>query len=190
MDGCLKVGHTYSLTGEYNTDQITVLLIRGRELAKGDLVYVNHPKNGLPVVYQVVKVYPHKRVREYEEALLTEGRVLDDVEDSSLHAEAYQWGWMDGEGSLRSLRYPLVPNTQVYAAERDLVANKITGLYAIINGTTNYILTRMAKEGIAQTEVEPGRQILAQCDNRLLGVATGTFKIDRIEADSAHDLLL
>ena len=30
----------------------------------------------------------------------------------------------------------------------DLVANKITGIYAIINGTTNYILTRMAKEGV------------------------------------------
>ncbi len=30
----------------------------------------------------------------------------------------------------------------------DLVANKLSGVYAIINGTTNYILTRMAKEGI------------------------------------------
>ena len=30
----------------------------------------------------------------------------------------------------------------------DLLANKITGIYAIINGTTNYILTRMAKEGL------------------------------------------
>jgi homoserine dehydrogenase len=30
----------------------------------------------------------------------------------------------------------------------DLVANKINGIYAIINGTTNYILTRMAREGI------------------------------------------
>ena len=30
----------------------------------------------------------------------------------------------------------------------DLVANKISGIYAIINGTTNYILTRMAREGI------------------------------------------
>jgi homoserine dehydrogenase len=28
----------------------------------------------------------------------------------------------------------------------DLVANKLHGIYAIINGTTNYILTRMAKE--------------------------------------------
>ena len=29
----------------------------------------------------------------------------------------------------------------------DLVANKINGIYAIINGTTNYILTCMAKDG-------------------------------------------
>jgi len=32
--------------------------------------------------------------------------------------------------------------------QQDLVANKISGIYAIINGTTNYILTRMAREGI------------------------------------------
>lgn len=30
----------------------------------------------------------------------------------------------------------------------DLVANRISGIYAIINGTTNYILTRMAREGV------------------------------------------
>lgn len=30
----------------------------------------------------------------------------------------------------------------------DLVANRISGIYAIINGTTNYILSRMAREGI------------------------------------------
>ena len=32
--------------------------------------------------------------------------------------------------------------------QHDLVANKISGIYAIINGTTNYILTRMAKDGV------------------------------------------
>ncbi len=32
--------------------------------------------------------------------------------------------------------------------KHDLVANEISGIYAIINGTTNYILTRMAGEGI------------------------------------------
>jgi homoserine dehydrogenase len=32
--------------------------------------------------------------------------------------------------------------------QHDLVANEIKGIYAIINGTTNYILTRMAREGM------------------------------------------
>ncbi len=32
--------------------------------------------------------------------------------------------------------------------QHDLVANEISGIYAIINGTTNYILTRMAREGM------------------------------------------
>jgi homoserine dehydrogenase len=32
--------------------------------------------------------------------------------------------------------------------QRDLIANQINGIYAIINGTTNYILTRMSREGI------------------------------------------
>jgi homoserine dehydrogenase len=32
--------------------------------------------------------------------------------------------------------------------KHDLVANRILGIYAIINGTTNYILTRMAREGL------------------------------------------
>ena len=31
---------------------------------------------------------------------------------------------------------------------RDLVANEVIGIHAIINGTTNYILTRMAQEGV------------------------------------------
>ncbi len=32
--------------------------------------------------------------------------------------------------------------------QRDLVANRINSIHAIINGTTNYILTRMAREGV------------------------------------------
>ena len=32
--------------------------------------------------------------------------------------------------------------------KHDLVANTITGIFGIINGTTNYILTRMAREGV------------------------------------------
>jgi homoserine dehydrogenase len=35
--------------------------------------------------------------------------------------------------------------------KRDLLANEITSIRAIINGTTNYILTRMAREGVDYT---------------------------------------
>jgi len=137
VDGSLAVGHTYSGTGDYQLDEITIVLMRGRELARGDLVYVRHPKNGSPVVYQVTRVYPHKRVREYEEALLREGRVIRDFEDTTVHAEAYQWGWIDGAGSLRPLRHPLPPNTPVFRAEREVVARftKPNGDWKLLLGT-------------------------------------------------------
>jgi len=32
--------------------------------------------------------------------------------------------------------------------QHDLLANEIGGIYAIINGTTNFILTRMARDGV------------------------------------------
>jgi hypothetical protein len=137
MDGGLKVGHTYSMTGEYQLDQITILMMKEMELAKGDLVYLNHPKTMEPVVYQVTKVYPHKKVRAYEEALLSEGRVIMDFEDSTLHAEAYQWGWIDEGDSLRPLRYPLKPNTPIYLANREIISKftKPNGEWKILLGT-------------------------------------------------------
>jgi len=136
MDGSIKVGHTYSSSGEYGINEITILMLRSLELAKGDLVFIEHPKNGQPVVYQVTRVYPHKRVREYEEAMLREGRIIEDIEDSTLHATAYQWGWLDNGGSLRPLRYPLAPNTPVYLAERDIVSKftKPSGEWRILLG--------------------------------------------------------
>jgi len=137
MDGSMTVGYTYSDTGEYRVDKITVVLVRGRELAKGDLVYVEHPKNGSPVVYQVTGVHPHRRVREYEGALLQEGRILGDPEGTTIHARAYQWGWLDEEGSLRPLRYPINPNTPVRIAEREIVAKftKPNGDWKLLLGT-------------------------------------------------------
>lgn len=55
--------------------------------------------------------------------------------------------------------------------KRDLLANEITSLRAIVNGTTNYILTRMSKEGLDFGEA------LAQA--QALGYA---------EADPANDV--
>lgn len=130
------LGYTFSDTGEYLLDTVTLVLKKEMEVAKGDLVYVHHPKTDAPVVYQVVKVYPHKRVREYEELLLKEGKVVPDWEDSAVRVETYQWGWLDEEGRLRSLRYPLQPNIPVYKAGKEIVARftKPEGSWRILLG--------------------------------------------------------
>jgi homoserine dehydrogenase len=52
--------------------------------------------------------------------------------------------------------------------KRDLLANELTSIAAIINGTTNYILTRMAREGCDYAEALAGAQALgyAEADPR------------------------
>jgi homoserine dehydrogenase len=52
--------------------------------------------------------------------------------------------------------------------KRDLLANELTSIRAIINGTTNYILTRMAREGCDYAEALAGAQALgyAEADPR------------------------
>lgn len=116
----MRVGYSFSVSGDYPSNSITIILENGCEVAKGDLVYVEHPKKDLPVVYQVTRVYSHRETRDYEEALLKEGSVIRDEERTTVRAEAYQWGWMDGE-AIRPLRHPLPPNTSVFKAETRVI---------------------------------------------------------------------
>ncbi len=64
--------------------------------------------------------------------------------------------------------------------QRDLVANEIRGIYAIINGTTNYILTRMAKEGVDFASALKNAQMLgyaeAEPKNDIEGI-DATYKL-------------
>jgi homoserine dehydrogenase len=66
--------------------------------------------------------------------------------------------------------------------QRDLVANKINGIYAIINGTTNYILSRMAQENVDFTEA------LAQAQK--LGYAEPNPRNDIEGIDAAYKLAI
>lgn len=117
-----RIGHTFSDTGRYKPKRITIVIERGKEIAKGDLVFVNHPKNGSPVVYQVTRVYSYERTRSYEEALLRSGSVIPDDETVSVRADAYQWGWMD-DSYLRPLRHHLPPHSPVFKAGRSIIAS-------------------------------------------------------------------
>jgi homoserine dehydrogenase len=73
--------------------------------------------------------------------------------------------------------------------QHSLVANKISGIYAIINGTTNYILTRMAKEGIDFPSALKSAQKLgyAEADpkNDIEGV-DATYKLAILASLSFH----
>jgi homoserine dehydrogenase len=64
----------------------------------------------------------------------------------------------------------------------DLVANNISGIYAIINGTTNYILTRMAKDGMDF--------FLALNRAQQLGYAEANPKNDLEGIDAAYKLAI
>jgi homoserine dehydrogenase len=82
--------------------------------------------------------------------------------------------------------------------KRDLLANELTSIRAIINGTTNYILTRMAREGCDYGEALAGAQALgyAEADPRndvegidaaykLAILASLAFRMD-VNPDAVH----
>ncbi len=132
----MRMGYTFSVSGDYPSTEITIILEKAGEVAEGDLAYVKHPKNGLPVVYQVTKVYSHKETRDYDEALLKEGSVIRDDERTTVRAEAYQWGWLDGE-VVRPLRYPLPPHIPVFRADLGIIERftKPSSEWKILLGT-------------------------------------------------------
>jgi len=66
--------------------------------------------------------------------------------------------------------------------QRDLIANRICGIYAIINGTTNYILSTMAKEG---TEFDA-----AMAQAKKLGYAEADPRNDIEGYDAAYKIAI
>ncbi|MGE5247317.1 MAG: homoserine dehydrogenase [Verrucomicrobiota bacterium] len=63
-----------------------------------------------------------------------------------------------------------------------LAANQIAGIYGIINGTCNYILSRMSKEG------KPFAEVLAEAQKAGLAEADPSFDVDGV--DTAHKLAI
>ncbi len=103
---------------------------------------------GIDIVVEAIG--GEKPAQEYLTRALSDGKhvVTSNKELIAKHgAKLLELAWRQGVG----LRYeasvgggiPLISSFQY-----DLVANKIGGIYAIINGTTNYILTRMAREEV------------------------------------------
>lgn len=121
---------------------------------------------------------------EYQEKALRAGKHVVTANKEVIAKHGVDLLRLAGEGGLH-LRYeaavgggmPLIAPFQ-----RDLAANRVSGIYAVINGTTNYILSRMTLDGVDFAEA------LAQAQK--LGYAEANPKNDIEGVDAAYKLAI
>ncbi len=107
--------------------------------------------------------------------VVTANKALLATHGDELYAEARRQGRMLSFEAAVAGGIPLIRSVK-----EGLVANRITSLYGIVNGTCNYILTKMTDEG-----QEFGR-VLAEAQAKGYAEADPTFDVEGI--DSAHKL--
>jgi homoserine dehydrogenase len=107
--------------------------------------------------------------------VVTANKALLATHGEELYAEARRRGLMLAFEAAVAGGIPLIRSVK-----EGLVANRITSLYGIINGTSNYILSRMTDEG-----QEFGR-VLAEAQAQGYAEADPTYDVEGI--DSAHKL--
>jgi len=119
----------------------------------------------------------HKRILEAGKRLVTANKDVIARHGAELAATAREHDtWFYFEAAVGG-GIPLIAPFQ-----RDLIANIINGIYAIINGTTNYILSRMSREGIDFADA------LAQAQK--LGYAEADPRKDVEGIDAAYKLAI
>jgi len=107
--------------------------------------------------------------------VVTANKALLATHGEELYAEARQRGLMIAFEAAVAGGIPLIRSVK-----EGLVANRITSLYGIVNGTSNYILSKMTDEG-----QEFGR-VLAEAQAQGYAEADPTYDVEGI--DSAHKL--
>jgi homoserine dehydrogenase len=107
--------------------------------------------------------------------VVTANKAVLATHGEELYAEARKRGCMLAFEAAVAGGIPLIRSVK-----EGLAANRITSLYGIVNGTCNYILTKMTDEGL-----EFGR-VLAEAQAQGYAEADPTFDIEGI--DSAHKL--
>jgi homoserine dehydrogenase len=107
--------------------------------------------------------------------VVTANKALLATHGDELYEEARQRGCMLAFEAAVAGGIPLIRSVK-----EGLVANRITSLYGIVNGTSNYILSRMTDEG------QEFSRVLAEAQAQGYAEADPTFDIEGI--DSAHKL--
>jgi homoserine dehydrogenase len=107
--------------------------------------------------------------------VVTANKALLATHGEELYAEARQRGSMLSFEAAVAGGIPLIRSVK-----EGLVANRITSLYGIVNGTSNYILSRMTDEG------QEFSRVLAEAQAQGYAEADPTYDVEGI--DSAHKL--
>jgi homoserine dehydrogenase len=107
--------------------------------------------------------------------VVTANKALLATHGEELYAEARRRGRMLGFEAAVAGGIPLIRSVK-----EGLVANRVTSLYGIVNGTSNYILSRMTDEG------EEFSRVLAEAQAKGYAEADPTYDVEGI--DSAHKL--
>jgi homoserine dehydrogenase len=107
--------------------------------------------------------------------VVTANKALLATHGEELYAEARRRGRMLAFEAAVAGGIPLIRSVK-----EGLVANRVTSLYGIVNGTSNYILSRMTDEG------EEFSRVLAEAQAQGYAEADPTYDVEGI--DSAHKL--
>jgi homoserine dehydrogenase len=107
--------------------------------------------------------------------VVTANKALLATHGEELYAEARQRSRMLAFEAAVAGGIPLIRSVK-----EGLAANRITSLYGIVNGTSNYILSKMTDEG------QEFRRVLAEAQAQGYAEADPTFDVEGI--DSAHKL--
>jgi homoserine dehydrogenase len=107
--------------------------------------------------------------------VVTANKALLATHGEELYAEARQRGRMLGFEAAVAGGIPLIRSVK-----EGLVANRIVSLYGIVNGTSNYILTKMTDEG------QEFSRVLAEAQAKGYAEADPTYDVEGV--DSAHKL--
>ncbi len=107
--------------------------------------------------------------------VVTANKALLATHGEELYAEARQRGRMLAFEAAVAGGIPLIRSVK-----EGLVANRITSLYGIVNGTSNYILSKMTDEG------QEFSRVLAEAQAQGFAEADPTYDVEGI--DSAHKL--
>lgn len=138
--------------------------------------------NDIDIIVEVIGgIYPAKEIVlkgiEKGKSIVTANKELLALHGAELFKKARQYG------SSISFEASVCGGIPIIAAIRDcLIANRIESIYGIVNGTSNYVLTKMAKEGMQYPTV------LAEAQSKGYAEKDPTKDVNGV--DSAHKLTI